>query len=86
MVAAASGIALDPERALWLPGKRLISIPKPAPITITSWSDAREMFRIGDKISFGLDPRIYSITGVGESGLSFDVAGYAQVGAYERKI
>jgi hypothetical protein len=25
----AAGLALDPERMLWLPGKKLISIPKP---------------------------------------------------------
>ena len=28
--AAAAGFALDPERALWTPGARLISIPRPA--------------------------------------------------------
>lgn len=26
-IAAAAGLALDPERALWTPGKKLISIP-----------------------------------------------------------
>ncbi len=25
----AAGLALDPERALWVPGKKLISIPRP---------------------------------------------------------
>jgi len=25
----AAGLALDPERLLWVPGKKLISIPKP---------------------------------------------------------
>lgn len=29
--AALAGYALDPERALFVPGKKLISIPRPAP-------------------------------------------------------
>jgi len=29
----ATVLALDPEKALWTPGKKLISIPKPAPLT-----------------------------------------------------
>lgn len=31
----ASALVLDPERVLYVPGKKLISIPKPAPLFIT---------------------------------------------------
>lgn len=38
----AAAFALDPERALWVPGAKTISIPK-----------ARAMFEVGDVVSFG---------------------------------
>lgn len=31
-LAALAGLTLDPERALWVPGKKLISIPAPAKV------------------------------------------------------
>ena len=51
--AALSGFALDPERLLWTPGKKLISIPKPrfkvytelseVPLSIESLADVYAM-------------------------------------------
>ncbi len=34
LVAAPAALAFDPERALWMPGKKLISIPAPRAIAI----------------------------------------------------
>lgn len=31
LASVAAALVLDPERALWVPGKKLISIPKPRP-------------------------------------------------------
>ena len=42
----AAALVLDPERALWVPGKKLISIPKPKPpladgqVLLISYQDA----------------------------------------------
>jgi hypothetical protein len=48
MAAAAGAAVIDPERLLWVPGKKLISIPKPVVVdpdycTVTIWA------RAGDK-------------------------------------
>lgn len=34
LLGAGSAMALDPERALWVPGKRVISIPKPMRVSV----------------------------------------------------
>lgn len=41
----AAAFALDPERALWVPGKKLISIPKPR---LTGWPASSETLKPGD--------------------------------------
>jgi hypothetical protein len=33
LAGAAAALSLDPDRALWVPGRKLISIPKPAPVS-----------------------------------------------------
>jgi hypothetical protein len=35
----AAAFALDPERALWVPGAKTISVPKPAPFRCLVWED-----------------------------------------------
>jgi hypothetical protein len=55
-----AGLAFDPERALWVPGKKLISIPS-APIKIAA------IFTVGDLITIGDWPEKYIVTGVTES-------------------
>jgi hypothetical protein len=44
--AIAAALVLDPERALWVPGAKLISIPAPV---------IRPMFNVGDVVTFGED-------------------------------
>ena len=34
LLALAFGAVLDPDRLLWRPGQRLISVPKPRPMTL----------------------------------------------------
>lgn len=34
-----AGATLDPERLLWIPGKKLISIPAPAPVSIFAFEE-----------------------------------------------
>lgn len=55
--AAAAGIALDPERLLWTPGKKLISIPKP--VLMTRWGS--DVLKPGDFFTieghYAINPR-----------------------------
>lgn len=53
MLGAASAAAvLDPERLLWTPGRKLISIPNPRPASIMSgWAGSR-LWQKGDIITF----------------------------------
>lgn len=62
LAAGAAAFAIDPERALWVPGAKTISIPRPRVITISS--RLRLEFEIGDIIRFGGDPQPYTVTAV----------------------
>ena len=42
LAALAASLPLDPERALWVPGAKLISVPKPRPLPISGISLMRE--------------------------------------------
>lgn len=77
--AAIAGATLDPERLLWVPGKKLISIPKVMPAGV-------ESFDLGDIITIAgryvVNPRTlelltdlqhFVITGKSQSGLRLDV-------------
>lgn len=50
--AAIAGASLDPERLLWKPGEKLISIPRPMlgsePGTISYWSGGDLAYNVGD--------------------------------------
>ena len=52
LASVAAALVLDPERALWVPGKKKIFLP-PAPRVI------KPMFCVGDIVTFGLDPQRY---------------------------
>ncbi len=45
LLGTAAGLALDPEKLLWVPGKKLISIPKPVVTTLGTYR-----IKIGDTI------------------------------------
>ncbi len=77
--AAIAGATLDPEELLWVPGKKLISIPKPAVVLA-------QHFEIGDIITiagrYAINPRTFEyesglqrfvVTGVTESGDGLNV-------------
>lgn len=50
-LAALAAAALDPERLLWQPGAKLISIPRPGRvINVTSFAAAWPALKIGDVI------------------------------------
>lgn len=55
LFALAAAALLDPERLLFIPGKKLISIPKPAPVPI---------IYVGDILTFGDDPLQYRVTNI----------------------
>lgn len=55
LTAAVAGATLDPERLLWEPGKKLISIPKPKPLN--ELEKAYERFE-KDRISRLIDNEI----------------------------
>ncbi len=63
LAAVAATAALDPERLLWIPGKRLISIPEPV---FHGWATP-EFFSLGDIITFDRDPTRYVVTAAGRS-------------------
>lgn len=63
--AIAAAATLDPERLLWVPGRKLISIPSVfdlSPVVITAWRGA---FRVGDVVTFGRDPSPYTVISIG---------------------
>lgn len=51
ITAALGGAVLDPERALWVPGAKLISIPAPRALVTTGWGPTVS-FGVGDIITF----------------------------------
>src|SRR5262249_45521890 len=51
-LAALAGATLDPERLLWVPGKKLISIP---PARVKFNVEFPFAFRVGDIIQFAVD-------------------------------
>ncbi len=67
LAAVAATAALDPERLLWLPRKKLISIPKPAAITISGEWTPPMRFEVGDVITIGKHPQTYIVTDTGPS-------------------
>jgi hypothetical protein len=50
LIAAGTAAAIDPEKLLWEPGRKLISIPKPGPMIVSDgWaSDRAALLRTGD--------------------------------------
>ncbi len=71
----AATAVLDPERDLWVPGKKLISIPSPlvqADVTlqaVSGWPDVA----VGDVLTFGCDPRQWHITAVHSPGRRYSL-------------
>ncbi len=65
LAAVAATAALDPERLLWLPGKKLISIP--AAITVSGEWTPPMRFEVGDVITIGKHPQTYIVTDTGPS-------------------
>ncbi len=59
LASLAAAFVVDPERLLYVPGKKLISIPKPALVT-TGWAD-KPAFDLGDMVAiqdwWKADPR-----------------------------
>ena len=57
LASLAGALVVDPERALWKPGAKLISIPRPAVVTV------REFYNLktGDKVTFYGDWKTYVI-------------------------
>lgn len=49
LLGTASALALDQEKALWIPGKKLISIPKAPEIVTTGWAGSK--LQVGDIIT-----------------------------------
>lgn len=72
LASVAAALVLDPERALWVPGRKLISIPKPAVAKPLS-------FALGDLITFGGDNNPYRVVRLGDpvthEGMQFEAAG-----------
>ncbi len=69
LAAVLATAALDPERLLWQPCRKLISIPAPR----VGLPGLAEKFAVGDIISFGDSPYCYVVTTVAESTLSFSM-------------
>jgi hypothetical protein len=59
LIAAGTAAAIDPEKLLWAPGRKLISIPKPRPSLITDgWVNSPiSRLRLGDMITYRVDTR-----------------------------
>jgi hypothetical protein len=59
----AAGLTRDPERLLWVPGRRLISIPKPRPVGTATLFNGPEELRSGDLFEvFGQRYRVTEAT------------------------
>lgn len=65
LAALLGGAVLDPERLLWRPGAKLISIPKAAPLFTPVLTP--EYFRLGDIITMKGYPGQYVVTQVGKA-------------------
>lgn len=70
LAGAAAGATLDPERLLWVPGKKLISIPKPKQplltlIEISHYGNARLVVKADQKYLSAAFPakKFYSVGG-----------------------
>ncbi len=57
LAAFTATMALDPEKLLWVPGKKLISITKPSASLVVSGSE----FSDGDIVTFGNSTKMYRI-------------------------
>lgn len=82
----AASFALDPERLLWKPGAKLISIPKPKPVGETIWwlnanyihidggAYIQEPFMYGGASNWAI-PVSYKLSGnfAASSGMIFDI-------------
>lgn len=66
--AAIAGATLDPERALWIPSRKLISVP--APLGTVSVMTSFGFFTVGDIITFGTDLQRFRVMAVHPSGHS----------------
>ncbi len=53
-----ASLALDPERLLWVPGKKLISIPNPTPLALTETGLRLNIIRSYDCITDRLITRM----------------------------
>lgn len=71
LISAGVAAAADPERLLWTPGKKLISIPAPQPIEILRIPDPLP-FLIDDLFTLGSDETIYRITSVAINCIGFE--------------
>jgi hypothetical protein len=67
IAAAVAGAALDPERALWVPGAKLYSVPAPVVAPVPSLTVVGAWFQVGDVLTFGEDLTRYVVTGVERS-------------------
>lgn len=78
LAAGVAGVALDPERLLWQPGKRtyvdLWTPPKP-PLVTDGWSTGMD-FQVGDVLTIGRSPLQYVVTAIDRSGMQADYYGY----------
>ena len=54
VLAAGLAAAVDPERAIWVPGRKLISIPKPQPL-VQIYFNVGDIFTIDGK--YAINPK-----------------------------
>ena len=66
LAAIAATAVVDPERALWIPGKKLISIPRPSILVTSGWGGPPIIVRLGDILTFGADEQRYVVVAAGE--------------------
>ncbi len=66
--AALAGAVLDPERALWVPGARTISIPAARAIKAIADEYVGAFFTVGDLVTIGGLPYEFVVTALGEAG------------------
>lgn len=72
LAAFAAAAVLDPEKLLWRPGEKLISIPAPRPEL--SVLTTRPFLEVGDIVTFGLYPERYIVTEAARSMNEIDLA------------
>jgi hypothetical protein len=71
-----AAFALDPERALWVPGKKLISIAAPR-VAKADWIPLTSQVSVGDIVKIGGLPheyREYRVTAVSQSSAFFGLS------------